>query len=110
MSKFETYLPKELQNIICEYANVKYRNGQFITQIAKNDYRRDIVKTIYRPLLFPDGSLHFFDKRRMFAFQSPPSEWATFFEHLRSNDTATLGNYLYNLNLQAELEHHQNTN
>ena len=37
-------LPRELQQIICEYANVKYRNGKFMNQISKTDRRYNLLQ------------------------------------------------------------------
>lgn len=39
-------LPPELLQIICEYADVKCRNGVYMSQIAKTDPRRDILQKI----------------------------------------------------------------
>lgn len=39
-------LPPEILKIICEYADVKCRNGRYMTQISATDPRRAILKTI----------------------------------------------------------------
>lgn len=42
-----SYIPKELVNIILEYdGNIKYRKGKYINIIHKNDVRRKIVSHI----------------------------------------------------------------
>ena len=39
-------LPQEILGIICEYADVKCRNGRYMNQIAATDTRRDLLKNI----------------------------------------------------------------
>ena len=41
-------LPQEILGIICEYADVKCRNGVYIGQIAATDPRRDLLGNIER--------------------------------------------------------------
>ena len=41
-------LPQEILDIICEYADVKCRNGRYMNQIAATDPRRDLLKNIPR--------------------------------------------------------------
>ena len=41
-------LPQEILGIICEYADVKCRNGRYMNQIAATDPRRDLLKKIPR--------------------------------------------------------------
>lgn len=44
-----TALPKEIiDNILCYTGIIKERNGKYMTQIDKNDYRYKILKTIVR--------------------------------------------------------------
>jgi hypothetical protein len=45
-------LPQEILNIICEYADVKCRNGRYMNQIATTDPRRDLLKNIARIKVF----------------------------------------------------------
>jgi hypothetical protein len=41
------YIPKELINIIFEYdGRIKYRKGEYINIIHKNDVRYDIIQTV----------------------------------------------------------------
>ena len=41
------YIPKELINIILDYdGSVRYRNGQYINAIHKNDLRYNIIKPL----------------------------------------------------------------
>ena len=42
---FQKLLP-ELIHIVSEYATMKYRNGEYCSQIEKTDARYDILKTI----------------------------------------------------------------
>jgi hypothetical protein len=39
-------LPQEILDIICEYADVKCRNGMYIGQISKTDPRRNLLRNI----------------------------------------------------------------
>ena len=43
---FKTKIPFEVEQIIMMYANVKLRNGIYMTQIEKTDPRYNIVKNI----------------------------------------------------------------
>ena len=43
-------LPEELQKIILEFANVKYRNGEYSSQIMKTDLRYNALMTIKQPI------------------------------------------------------------
>lgn len=43
-------LPEEIQNIILEYGSVKYRDGKYISQIARNDERYNKMLAITRPI------------------------------------------------------------
>lgn len=53
-------LPQEILDIICEYADVKCRNGVYICQISKNDQRYDILRKI------PSKKFHLNNKDKSF--------------------------------------------
>ena len=44
--KKEQFMPPELLQIICEFADIKNRNGKYMIQISKSDARYDILQTI----------------------------------------------------------------
>jgi len=51
-------LPDDLQRIILSYdGRLKYRNGQCMTQIPKDDYRYDVITRVNRRMVNRDGIL-----------------------------------------------------
>jgi len=48
-------LPYEIINKILQYDGnrIKYRNGKYMNQISRNDYRYDLLKKIQRPDIVP---------------------------------------------------------
>ena len=44
-------LPEDIQQIILEYANIKYHHGEYASQIMKTDPRYEILQTIKRPII-----------------------------------------------------------
>jgi hypothetical protein len=51
-------LPDDLQRTILSYdGRFKYRNGQWIDQIPKNDYRYNVIASVNRTMVNRDGIL-----------------------------------------------------
>ena len=48
-------LPKDIKNIVLSFdGNIKYRRGEYVNQINKDDYRYDIIKRIPQKQIHPD--------------------------------------------------------
>jgi hypothetical protein len=52
-------LPPELLQIVLEYASVKCRNGEYISQLEKTDARYNILRTI-PPIVFANDDNHYY--------------------------------------------------
>jgi hypothetical protein len=63
------YIPKELLHIILEYdGKIKYKNGQYIDIIAKNDERYNIIKPIINKKIEILKKIHIIDREFYFEF------------------------------------------
>ena len=76
-------LPPEIFDCILEFAAVIYRRGEYVSQIAKNDPRFDVLKTI-PPIQLTN---HFIEKHRFYAVKLSAIADIHYFskEYLRAN-------------------------
>ena len=111
---FKRKLPEYLEQEIWNYANVKLRNGVYVTQIAKTDPRREILQKIPKITLkittlnnikykvpFIRLNKKFYisyqSKEFIYALNLHVQEYPVDEENLKKKLLSNIGNYIYKL-------------